>query len=183
MAHETAHITQHHIARMLADQSQQSLTTAAAMIGAILLGALAGGGQATEGGIAATQGLAVQHQINFTRDNECGGRSRRHRLPGRRGLRSPRHGRHVRDHDAPRGARCHLHSRDAASITPWTRTASPSSAARAAQFPPRKGKDSQSYELIRERVRVLTAAGDVGPRRAVCPEDCARRRQARQPLR
>ena len=40
------------------------------MIGAILLGALAGGGQATEGAIAATQGLAVQHQINFTRDNE-----------------------------------------------------------------------------------------------------------------
>ncbi|MBV8405003.1 MAG: M48 family metalloprotease, partial [Gammaproteobacteria bacterium] len=34
MAHETAHITQHHIARMLADQSRQSLTTAAAMIGA-----------------------------------------------------------------------------------------------------------------------------------------------------
>ena len=27
--------------------------------------------------------------------------------------------------------------------------------ARAAQFPPRTGKDSQSYELIRERVRVL----------------------------
>src|SRR5580658_310643 len=28
MAHETAHITQHHIARMLADQQKQSLTTA-----------------------------------------------------------------------------------------------------------------------------------------------------------
>src|SRR5262249_61035339 len=33
--------------------------------------------------------------------------------------------------------------------------------ARAAQFPPRTGKDSESYELIRERVRVLTATGDV----------------------
>ncbi|HYL70142.1 MAG TPA: tetratricopeptide repeat protein [Candidatus Dormibacteraeota bacterium] len=33
--------------------------------------------------------------------------------------------------------------------------------ARAAQFPPRKGKDSPSYELIRERVRVLSATGDV----------------------
>jgi predicted Zn-dependent protease len=32
---------------------------------------------------------------------------------------------------------------------------------RAAQFPPRSGKDSESYELIRERVRVLTATGDV----------------------
>jgi len=65
MAHETAHITQHHIARMLADQSKQSLATAAMMIGAILLGAV-GGGQAAEGALAATQGLAVQHQINFT---------------------------------------------------------------------------------------------------------------------
>jgi len=32
--------------------------------------------------------------------------------------------------------------------------------ARAAQFPVRTGQDSQSYELIRERVRVLTATGD-----------------------
>jgi predicted Zn-dependent protease len=69
MAHETAHVTQHHIARMLADQSRQSLPTAAAMIGAILLAAI-GGGQAAEGALAATQGMAVQHQINFTRDNE-----------------------------------------------------------------------------------------------------------------
>src|SRR6516162_9939697 len=69
MAHETAHVTQHHIARAIRAQSQQALTTAAAMIAAILLGA-AGGGQATEGAIAAAQGLAVQQQINFTRDNE-----------------------------------------------------------------------------------------------------------------
>src|SRR5262249_35470484 len=69
MADETAHIPQHHRARRPVAQSRQSLTTAAAMIGAILLGAI-GGGQAAEGALAATQGLAVQHQINFTRDNE-----------------------------------------------------------------------------------------------------------------
>src|SRR6516165_6064725 len=69
MAHETAHVTQHHIARAIRAQSQQSLTTAAALIAAILLGAAAGG-QATEGAIAAAEGLAVQQQINFTRDNE-----------------------------------------------------------------------------------------------------------------
>jgi predicted Zn-dependent protease len=33
--------------------------------------------------------------------------------------------------------------------------------ARAAQFPPRKGHDSQSYALIRERVRVLTTTADI----------------------
>src|SRR5207253_1012068 len=69
MAHETAHVTQHHIARMIRDQQQQSLTSAAALLAAILLGAL-GGGQAIEGGIVAAQGMAAQHQINFTRDNE-----------------------------------------------------------------------------------------------------------------
>src|SRR5439155_11572460 len=67
--HETAHVTQHHIARMIRDQPQQSLPSAAALLAAILLGAI-GGGQAIEGGIVAAQGMAAQHQINFTRDNE-----------------------------------------------------------------------------------------------------------------
>ena len=40
------------------------------MLAAILSGAGGGGGQAIEGGIAAAQGMAVQQQINFTRDNE-----------------------------------------------------------------------------------------------------------------
>src|SRR5215467_11319366 len=44
MAHEMAHVTQHHIARAIRAQSQQSLTTAAAMLAAILLGSLGGGG-------------------------------------------------------------------------------------------------------------------------------------------
>ena len=70
MAHETAHVTQHHIARQIRNQSQQSMTTAAALLAAILLGAI-GGGQAAEGGIAAASGLAAQQQINFTRDNEA----------------------------------------------------------------------------------------------------------------
>src|ERR1700761_3380875 len=72
MAHEMAHVTQHHIARQIRAQSQQSITTAAAMLAAILIGTLGGGGgQAIEGGIAAAQGMAVQQQINFTRDNEA----------------------------------------------------------------------------------------------------------------
>lgn len=69
MAHETAHVTQHHIARMIRNQQQQSITSAAALLAAILLGAI-GGGQAMEGGIVAAQGMAVQQEINFTRDNE-----------------------------------------------------------------------------------------------------------------
>jgi beta-barrel assembly-enhancing protease len=160
MAHETAHITQHHIARMLADQSKQSMTTVATLIGAILLGALGGGGQATEGAIAAAEGLAVQHQINFTRDNE--------READRVGI-----GYLAGAGFDPYGMGSMFetmarHEGLAATYIPAMLIDHPVDSdriaeqrARAAQFPPRKGQDSQSYALIRERVRILTATGDV----------------------
>ncbi len=159
MGHETAHITQHHIARMLADQSRQSLTTAAALIGAILLGALAGGGQATEGAIVAAQGMAAQHQINFTRDNE--------READRIGI-----GYLAGAGFDPYGMgemfeTMSKHAGLTATYIPSMLIDHPMDSdreaeqqARAAQFPPRTGRDSLSYELIRERVRVLTATGD-----------------------
>jgi len=160
MAHETAHITQHHIARMLADQSKQSLTTVATLIGAILLGALGGGGQATEGAIAAAQGLAVQHQINFTRDNEW--EADRVGIGYLAGAGFDPYGMGNMFETMAR------HEGLAATYIPAMLIDHPVDSdriaeqrARAAQFPPRKGDDSQSYALIRERVRVLTAVGDV----------------------
>ncbi len=159
MAHETAHVTQHHIARMINDQSKQSLTTAAALLGAILLGAI-GGGQAIEGGIAAAQGLAVQHQINFTRDNEW--EADRVGIGFLAGAGYDPYGMGQMFETMSR------HEGLAATYIPAMLIDHPVTTdriaeqrARAAQFPPRKGKDSQSYELIRERVRVLTATGDV----------------------
>src|SRR5208282_4532561 len=72
MAHETAHVTQRHLVRGLVDQSHAGLVATAAMLAAILLGATAGHGSpdAMEGAILATQGAAIQHQINYTRANE-----------------------------------------------------------------------------------------------------------------
>ena len=159
MAHETAHITQHHIARMLADQQKQSLPTAAAMIGAILLGAL-GGGQALEGGLAAVQGASVQHQINFTRDNEweadrvgIGYLAGADFDPNGMGSMFETMMRHTGLAATYIPAMLIDHPVDSERIAEQR--------ARAAQFPQRTGKDSRSYELIRERVRVLTATGDV----------------------
>jgi predicted Zn-dependent protease len=159
MAHETAHITQHHIARMLADQSKQSLATAAMMIGAILLGAM-GGGQAAEGAIAATQGMAVQHQINFTRDNEW--EADRVGIGYLAGAGFDPYGMGSMFETMAR------HQGLAATYIPAMLIDHPMDSdriaeqrARAAQFPPVKMQDSLSYELIRERVRVLTATGDV----------------------
>jgi predicted Zn-dependent protease len=160
MAHEMAHVTQHHIARQIRAQSQQSLTTAAAMLAAILLGTLGGGGgQAIEGGIAAAQGLAVQQQINFTRDNEAeadrvgigflsgAGFDTRAmanffetigRTEGLAGTYIPAM---LQDH-------------------PVTSVRIAEARARAAQLGPQKVKESLSYQLIRERVRVVTWPGD-----------------------
>jgi predicted Zn-dependent protease len=159
MAHETAHITQHHIARMLADQSKQSLATAAAMIGAILLGAI-GGGQAIEGALAATQGLAVQHQINFTRDNEW--EADRVGIGYLAGAGFDPYGMGSMFETMSR------HEGLAATYIPAMLIDHPMDSdriaeqrARASQFPAVKMHDSLSYELIRERVRVLTATGDV----------------------
>jgi predicted Zn-dependent protease len=74
LAHETAHVTQRHIARSLVDQSHAGLISTAAMLAAILLGATAGrnsSGDAMEGAIAITQGAALQHEINYSRANEA----------------------------------------------------------------------------------------------------------------
>jgi beta-barrel assembly-enhancing protease len=160
MAHETAHVTQHHIARQIRAQSQQSMTAAAAMLAAILLGAMGGGGQAIEGGIAAAQGMAVQQQINFTRDNEAeADRVGIGYLAGA-GFDTQAMGNFFETMSRHEGL--------AATYIPAMLIDHPVTSdriaearARAAQFPPRKANDSLSYALVRERLRVLTAPGDV----------------------
>jgi predicted Zn-dependent protease len=72
LAHETAHVTQRHIARQAVDQAHAGLVSTAAMLAAVLIGATAGRSSpgAMEGAIAATEGAAIQHQINYTRSQE-----------------------------------------------------------------------------------------------------------------
>src|SRR6202035_5059713 len=72
MAHATAHVTQRHLVRGLIDQGQAGWSWTAGRRSAILLGATAGQGSPSgmEGAILATQGAAIQHQINYTRANE-----------------------------------------------------------------------------------------------------------------
>ena len=71
LAHETAHVTQRHIARGVKAQGRQSIASAAAILAAILLGATTGASaDAVQGAIAISQGAALQSQINFTRANE-----------------------------------------------------------------------------------------------------------------
>ena len=72
LAHEISHVTQHHIARSISNQKDAMLVTLAALAAA-LLASRAGGansGQLASAAIAGSQGLGIQMQIDFTRQNE-----------------------------------------------------------------------------------------------------------------
>ena len=69
LAHETAHLTQRHIPRLLAEGQRSSIPTLATVLAGILLAA-AGAGQAGGAAIALATAGAAQQQINFTRSYE-----------------------------------------------------------------------------------------------------------------
>ena len=68
LAHELSHVTQRHIARLLSQQSKQSPL----MMGAMVLGLLAASRnpQAANAMIVGGQAVAIQNQLNFSRDME-----------------------------------------------------------------------------------------------------------------
>jgi len=68
LSHEIAHVTQHHVARMMAAQSQNTLPMLAALAAAIL--AARNNPQLAGGAIMGVQGGMIQSQLNFTRENE-----------------------------------------------------------------------------------------------------------------
>ncbi|MGC2049831.1 MAG: M48 family metalloprotease [Gallionella sp.] len=68
LSHEIAHVTQHHLARMIAGQQGDSLLSMAALAVAILAARTTP--QVTEAAIASVQARAIQKQLDFTRANE-----------------------------------------------------------------------------------------------------------------
>ena len=68
LAHEIAHVTQGHIARMLAQQKQSAITSIATLALAIL--AARSSSQAAEAALTLGQAGIIQSQLNFTRDAE-----------------------------------------------------------------------------------------------------------------
>lgn len=68
LGHEIAHVTQHHIARMVAGQKIDSLATIITIAAAIL--ATRSNPDATQAAIAGAQAIAIQRQLNFTRTHE-----------------------------------------------------------------------------------------------------------------
>jgi len=70
LAHEISHVTQRHMARMVANQKNSMLLSLAGLALAILASRAGGGDQAVSAAIASSQALQAQNQLNFTRDNE-----------------------------------------------------------------------------------------------------------------
>jgi predicted Zn-dependent protease len=71
LAHEISHVTQRHIARAAYDNQRSSIVSLAAMLAALVLGAASDmSSDAMTGVVTASQALAAQRQINFTRSNE-----------------------------------------------------------------------------------------------------------------
>lgn len=68
LAHETAHVTQHHIARLIAEQQRASIPAMAAILASILLASA--GKSGAEAGIVATQAALAQQGLNYTRTFE-----------------------------------------------------------------------------------------------------------------
>jgi predicted Zn-dependent protease len=68
IAHEIAHVTQNHIARLVDSQRGSGLTTLAALAVAIL--AARSNPEVAQAAVTTAQALSVQSQLDFTRENE-----------------------------------------------------------------------------------------------------------------
>jgi beta-barrel assembly-enhancing protease len=164
VAHEVSHVTQRHIARSIEAGGRTSLISTAATLAAILLGAMVGlPPDAALAGIITAQGLAMQSQLAFTRENEneadrvglglmADAGFDPNAMPaffeemGRRTQLSP--------DQVPELLRSH----------PVTSARIAESKGRAAQYAPVTTHDSMSYAITRERVRVLTTPAGADPR-------------------
>jgi predicted Zn-dependent protease len=163
LGHEVAHVTQRHIARSIEARSRVNLMSTAAVLAAILVGAAGGSSDATMGAITAAQNMAAQAGINFTRENEyeadrigigvlAAAGFDPNAMPAffdtmfRRTQLGPDR--------VPELLRTH----------PVTSNRIAESKDRALQYPPVTPRDSLSYALMKERVRVLLMARTGDPR-------------------
>jgi predicted Zn-dependent protease len=158
LGHEIAHVTQRHLPRAFERQQRMAIPTIAAMLGAIILGAY-GGGDAGVAAITAVQAGAVQNQIDFTRHNES--------EADRIGIQTLAAAGFDARAMADFFGRMHQASRFSAGqqlpaflrTHPVTLDRVAESRDRAMRLPGRRLPDNGMFLHMRERVRVLTAAG------------------------
>jgi predicted Zn-dependent protease len=154
LAHEMAHVTQRHVARMLGTQQQMQVPMLIAMVATLVLGR--SNPDVGQAAAMAAQGLAVQAQLKYSRDYE--------READRIGFQTlanagfdthgmpeffeklQRYGRIVEDGTMPSYLRDH----------PVTTERIADAEARAASQPYRQHLDSLEYFLVRAKLRAAT---------------------------
>jgi predicted Zn-dependent protease len=160
LAHEAAHVLQRHIARAVQAQNQSSLTSTAALLAAILIGAATGaGGQALEGAVAMSQSIAMQQSINFTRSEEAEADRVGIGLLAGAGY-NPYAMSEFFQTMARSDSVTSASVFDLLRTHPVTRERIAEARARAAQYPYTTAAESKLYEWMRERLRVLTTGQD-----------------------
>ncbi len=70
LAHELSHVSQRHIARSIGNSQRASLVNIATLLLAVLAASRTGNADVTNATIMGGQGLAIQSQLNFSRDME-----------------------------------------------------------------------------------------------------------------
>ena len=184
MAHEIGHVVQRHMERDLQAQSRISITSMAAMLAGILMAAAARGnsGGGMEGALAMSQAMAMQQMINFTRGQEVEADYIGVQLLAGAGydpyemasfFETLQRAYGMEMAEIPALLQDH----------PVTVERIAAARARAAEFQrPRGAQQSQSYDFISERVRVLAAPPDAQRRSVLCKPQQAPRADAGRAL-
>ncbi len=157
MAHEVAHVTQRHLYRAFEAASRLSLPTAAATLAAILLGTQSP--EMAQAALMAIQAGSTQFQIDFTRDNEM--------EADRVGMQTLEQA----DFD-PRSMPTFFERMQQSTrfygqgipeflrTHPVTASRIADTRGRADKYPYKQYPDSRDYNLIKAKLRVLTATDD-----------------------
>lgn len=155
VAHEIAHVTQHHLARALQLMRKTSLPALAGLIAAIILGA-AGGGEAGAAAAAAVTAGHAQLQLDFTRDNEREADRVGMQLLARAGF-DPRAMPSFFER-LQQSHRYYAQPPEFLSTHPVTASRIADSRSRAEQFPYRQYRDGVMYAIIRAKLQVMVAS-------------------------
>ncbi len=179
LSHEIGHVAQRHIARMLGQQRQDALIPLAGMILAALAARAGAGGDAAMGMAVGGQALAIQRQLNFSRDAE--------READRVGFQIMSAGGYDTSGMVAFFGRLQAATRNYSDLMPAYLRSHPLTTERIAdiqarirEVPYRQRIDSLEFHLIRARARVLQDESTVGHAEAKAAFDAQMLSQNRQ---
>ncbi|MES2319006.1 MAG: M48 family metalloprotease [Pseudomonadota bacterium] len=179
LSHEIGHVAQRHIARMLGQQRQDALIPLAAMVLAVLAAGAGGSGDAAMGVMMGGQGLAIQRQLNFSRDAE--------READRVGFQIMSEGGYDTSGMVAFFGRLQAASRNYSDLVPAYLRSHPLTTerisdiqARIREVPYRQRIDTLEFHLIRARARVLQDQSTQGRIEAKAVFDAQQLQQNRQ---